>query len=371
MKRNAWRVLAALALTSIIQTAGFAAPHSTVAYEEGYQNETDALRAEMDSLRNELRTSMVTGYDDKKPTPAAAPGAGCGSCCNNCCQSCCNNGCGNCCNSCCNNGCDSCCNSCCCQPAGTCGCFEPCCHCAGVWASAEAIWFKYHRADGVRTGDEDENVAEYDLEITPRITVGYVGQDGLGARVRYWKFDHSATDEDEGFVSVDTYTFDVEVFDTFCLNRNWDLEIAAGIRYNDFEEILAEDEDDDDDWKVNEFNGFGIVASAELRRLVGTNGAIFVRARSAILMDNKNVTIEEDEEVELVDVVVGMTELAFGFDYVMPQCDGSYYFVRLQAEWQTWYNYSTAFAEIDDAEDFGAPSDVGFAGFGLGIGVAR
>jgi hypothetical protein len=233
------------------------------------------------------------------------------------------------------------------------------------------MWFKYHRADGVRTGDDEDNNAEFDLFITPRVTVGYVGQDGLGFRVRYWDCEDDANDDDEGFVKVDTYTIDFEVFDTFCLNRNWDLEIAAGLRYNEFQEILAED---DDEGFRNEFDGFGIVASAELRRLVGTNGAVFVRARGSILMDNKEVVEFEDDdedEVELIDVVVGTTELAFGYDYIWPQCDGSYYFFRLQAEWQTWYNYSTAFAVIDDDDDLGAPSDVGFAGVGFGFGLAR
>jgi hypothetical protein len=235
------------------------------------------------------------------------------------------------------------------------------------------MWFKYHRADGVRTGtDEPGDDAEFDLEATPRLTVGYVGQDGLGFRIRYWDFDHTAPDNDNGFVEVDTYTWDFEVFDTFCLNRNWDLEIAAGIRYNEFEEVLF---DDEPALRVNQFQGFGIVASAELRRLVGSNGAIFVRSRGSILMEDKdvlNLNGNNDQAVTLVDVVVGTTELAFGYDYIAPQCDGSYYFVRLQAEWQTWYNYSSAFTDVENGEDtFAGPADVGFAGIGLGIGLAR
>jgi hypothetical protein len=237
------------------------------------------------------------------------------------------------------------------------------------------MFFKYHRADGVRVGTAEKNDdAEFDQEITPRLTIGWVGTSGLGVRVRYWEFDHEAPAvEDNGsVVDVDTFTLDFEVFDTFCLNRNWDLEIAAGIRYNDFEEVML-DIPGDNDIRINDFDGFGIVVSAELRRLVGTNGALFVRARSSILMDDKDILNDpgQGQKVTLIDVVVGTTELAFGYDYVMPQCDGSYYFVRLSAEWQTWYNYSSGFEDTENNEDFAGPADVGFAGFGIGIGLAR
>ena len=380
MKRRAWRVLAAVALTSIFQTAALAAHASTVAYEEGSNPEVSVLRAEIDALRSQLHSGMAVGYNNHQPpapTPATgseggsgAPGCGCGTSCG-CGASC---GCGNACGCGCGSCCDSCCNSC-CETGGTCGCFEPCCHCPGLWASAELMWFRYHRADGVRVGtDEVGDDAEFDFEITPRFTVGWVGEDGLGFRLRYWEFDHNADAiEDAGSrVSVDTYTFDFEVFDTFCLNRNWDLEIAAGIRYNEFLEVMA-DIPGDNDLRFNSFSGFGGVASVELRRLVGTNGVVWVRARSAILMDDKDILNDpgQGQQVRLLDVTVGMTELAFGYDYVTPLCDGSYAFVGVQAEWQNWYNYSSGFEDTEDNEDFAGPSDVGFGGFGIRAGVVR
>jgi len=357
MKRTTWRVLVGCALASVFQVAVLAGETRTVAHEEG--TEAASLRTEIDALRGELHTRMTSSYDDKKTEAAPAADCGCGY------QAHC--GCG---------GCD-CCQSC-CNAGGSCGCFEPCCHCPGWWASAELIWFKYHRADGVRTGDDERgDDAEFDLEITPRLTVGYVGTDGLGARIRYWDHDHDAPDNDAGFVNVDTYTLDFEVFDTFCLNRNWDLELAAGIRYNDFEEFLFDDEGAVDFARVNRFEGFGIIVGAELRRLVGTSGAAFVRARGTILMDNKdvlnvNLTTGAGQNVELIDVVVGTTELAFGYDYISPIDCSSYYFLRLQAEWQTWYNYSSSFNDVENGEDvFDGPSDVGFAGIGVAVGVAR
>src|SRR5439155_20225081 len=113
------------------------------------------------------------------------------------------------CNSC---GCDTCgCNSA-CGCCNTCGC-ENCCR-SGVWASAELMWFKYHRADGARVSNEtarngDDDVT-FDFEITPRFAVGFVRAAGLGFRARYWEFDHTAVKGagtvDQDALSVDTYT---------------------------------------------------------------------------------------------------------------------------------------------------------------------
>src|SRR5262249_4612346 len=151
---------------------------------------------------------------------------------------------------------------------------------------------------------------------------------------------------------------DFEVFDTFCLNRNWDLEVAAGIRYNEFRETMT----DNFEFRSNEFTGWGIVASAELRRLVGCYGALFVRSRASILMSDKDIFNREldvavIQNVRLTDVVVGQIELAFGYDYIVPYCDGSYAFARIQAEWQNWYNYSSSFVDVNNSRDerFGGP----------------
>jgi hypothetical protein len=244
------------------------------------------------------------------------------------------------------------------------------------------LFFRYHRADGAREGVLPNEFNEFDFEITPRITVGWVNCDGLGVRVRFWEFDHCAQvagpdpliiDEGTFSLCVDTYTLDFEVFDTFCLNRNWDLELAAGIRYNEFLETMADDEGFGlVENRLNSFSGIGVVASAELRRLVGCNGAVFARARASILMDDKDIFNDAGPQQErLIDVTVGTTELAFGYDYVVPTCDGAYAFLRLQAEWQNWYNYSSSFVDTAANESFAGPSDVGFGGFGVGLGIVR
>jgi hypothetical protein len=351
-----------LALVAWLSGLAQAQPYRTAIYDTGGASEAGTLSSDSAALRETLGDATHQGYE--------GPACGCGSTCSGCCQQPC--GCGDRC------GCD-CCNTCC---GGTCGCFEPCCHSCGIWASAELLFFRYHRADGAREGVLPNEFNEFDFETTPRLTVGWVRCDGLGARIRYWEFDHCApvsgpdpliVNGETGSLCVDTYTLDFEVFDTFCLNRNWNLELAAGIRYNEFLEIMSDNEGfgviED---RLNSFSGFGVVASAEVRTRIGTSGALFARLRGSILMDDKDVFNESGLQQErLIDVTVGTTELAFGYDYLVPLEDGAYAFLRLQAEWQNWYNYSSSFVDTAANENFAGPSDVGFGGFGVGVGIVR
>jgi len=163
------------------------------------------------------------------------------------------------------------------------------------------------------------------------------------------------------------------------LNRNWDLELAAGLRYNYF---LEQPADTDQPFVFNPpvierrrnlFHGYGGVASAELRRLVGMSSVIWTRVRGAILMDDKFIYNEDGfggtQDARLTDVVVHQLELAFGVDYVIPRDGGGYYFLRATAEWQMWSNFSSAYDTGVDETRFDGTSDVGFGGFGFGAGL--
>jgi hypothetical protein len=248
---------------------------------------------------------------------------------------------------------------------------------------AEALFFRYHRSDGVRVGvDVPEEVAEFDLDPTPRVTIGWIdGTGSVGVRARGWEFDHNADvfgpGEDDSSVQVDTYNLDLEGFEVFALNHGWTLEISAGVRYNHFVEQLVDVEvvvngDPPVEVRRNLFHGFGGIVGAEARRALDRYGAVWARARAGILMDDKLMFNDVGAlDIRLTDVVLTQTEVAFGYDWVTPLYGGSYFFVRTTAEWQSWTNFSSNFDEIDDDETFEGHSDVGFGGFGLAVGVAR
>ncbi len=69
-----------------------------------------------------------------------------------------------------------------------------CCDQSGWIFGAEATFFKYHRTDGVRYGGGNLDETQFDYNVSPRLTLGYVNCDGLGIRVRYWNYDQTAND---------------------------------------------------------------------------------------------------------------------------------------------------------------------------------
>jgi hypothetical protein len=260
-----------------------------------------------------------------------------------------------------------------CQPACD-TCCATCCGNTGLIVLGEATFFRYHRADGVRvgTGAPGEDV-EFDFEVAPRITVGYAGSDGFGARLRWWDYDHTAgtNDGNNSFMTVDTFTLDVELFDTICCGPCWALEVSGGIRYNEFDERMVDVPSNDE--RLNSFEGWGGIVGLELRRSIGCNSALFARTRGAILMDDKTVFNRDGSVIGnntvLRDSTQGMVEIALGFEYCTQLDYGMTLFARAAGEWQNWYNFSSSFNP--DEDEFCAPSDVGFGGFVFSVGVAR
>ena len=230
----------------------------------------------------------------------------------------------------------------------------------------------------VRAGVGPNNDVEFDFEMAPRVTVGYQGGDGLGVRARWWNYHHTASTlnpiaGDNNGISVETYTLDLEVFDTVQLNCVWTAEISAGIRISEFEEVMrlfpvA--------YRENDFEGFGGVVGLELKRCIGEGSAVFARVRGAILMDDKFVAngaffpatgIFVGQADTLLDSTQGMLEIALGYEANWDLDYDAVMFARISAEWQNWYNYSSAFDPIDNAGNFGGASDGlrrlrGFAG---------
>lgn len=248
-----------------------------------------------------------------------------------------------------------------------CGCDQ------SAWIfDSEIVFFRYHRADGVNMnnyGDGDE--AEFGFDVSPRLTLGYVSPDGLGVRVRWWEYNHASDSAygqgdvagqtgDPSQISVDTYTIDIEFYEELSVGCYSTLEISGGIRYNEFEEqIIA---------NTNRFSGFGGLIGAELNRSLAIGGSVYARARLAILMDDKKVILASESvpvQSTLLDSTQGMTEIGFGYEYSRCLCGGSILTARVGAEWQNWFNYSST--SINGT--YGGPSDVGFGGFLVGVGL--
>ena len=178
-------------------------------------------------------------------------------------------------------------------------------------------------------------------------------------------------------MSVETYTLDFEIFDTFSWCR-WDFDISAGVRYNEFEETLINTggggvPPDPFETRRNTFTGWGgIIGLDGIRHLGCSNHALYGRTRVSVMSGEKTVfnvdngAVTNDEVLR--DVVQGQVELGAGYQYSRCWRDLLISF-RAGFEWQLWYDYSSAFATVNSETNFGGASNVGFLGFTFGGGV--
>lgn len=287
---------------------------------------------------------------------------------------CCDTGfCGPCndaaCNDCCDTGCDSCCDS---------GCDS---QTWGAFGQIELLLLRYHRADGVRIGADPGERTEFGFEPATRYTLGVVSPGGVGIRGRYFNYDHFEGAEDAAAgdgIGVDTYNVDLELFDTFVMSDQWAAEVSAGGRYNDFSEQMIDV--GELDFRSVDFDGVGLLAGLELRRLAGL-GHLYARARGAVLQGDKTILNVDGPvgptvqgPVTLTDTTMTVMELALGFEANYQLSNGAVLFGRAGGEMQNWANYSNAFDTITNAITgegvFDGVSDIGFGGIALSGGVS-
>lgn len=288
---------------------------------------------------------------------------------------------------------DGSCNSCnSCNPCNPCDC----CHSTGLYVQGEITFLRYHRVDGVRSQTSalifpNAQDIEFDFEASPRITVGYVFEDGLGIRTRWWDYDHAnSVDTTAGLanvnsgLSVDTYTWDLEVFDTFRLNRNWALQLSGGVRYNEFDENFSTVANVGGLTTAftnyeTDFAGFGGLVGAQLWRDLGDGFSVFMTSRGSILMDDTTMRsqlaplgiVTFDDAQTQIDHVKGIWEMQLGVAHSRDIGEGASIIAHVAAEYQMWMNYGGTWTEDVILGPQPRSTDVGFGGVVFGIGVVR
>lgn len=257
----------------------------------------------------------------------------------------------------------------------------------GLVFGIEGLLFKYHRADGVRAGSYSNvppsytDDVEFDHMLTPRITLGYVSDGGLGFRVRWWQYDQEGDPvfpETGVGMSVETDTLDLELFEVINLSERWTVEVSGGFRYNTFDELMVDPIPGA--VRLNAFEGWGGIVGLEGRRSLGVWGGLYARARAAVMMDDKLVLhtreYADEQNALLLDSTLGMTELAVGYE-ISRLVRRSCVTFRTGYEWQNWYNYSSAFTPVtttppdNPPASFAGSTDVGFGGITLALLIER
>lgn len=249
-----------------------------------------------------------------------------------------------------------------------CGYSSGCCCSAGptVTFDVDFLFMKYYQAGGVQSSDAGEIIggndsASFDFSLSPRFTLGVETNDGLGARVRYWFFDERADTNNSGYVAVDAYTFDAEIFKRVQLGCSTTLEGFGGIRWSEFN--LADDTDLD--WRID---GVGLTTGFEISHYLTSNHRLYAGTRLAVVVGDALLADEgdlDDSDGLGVDNTMLQVELAAGYEGKTNLGRGVTLVYGAGAELQNWSDAAIK----ADASDEAYTTDSGFAGFTFRLGA--
>lgn len=221
----------------------------------------------------------------------------------------------------------------------------------GAVADVELNFMKFYQTDGVGPLGAPNR---FQYEATPRITVGYVGAEGLGVRMRYWNYSYTAGTPGT-HTAVDTYNLDAELFERIDVASNTSAEWSAGIRYNDFRQ---------DEFALNqndELGGVGLLFGLKMNRDLG-RGSIYGRGRWAIMTD----TDSNNLSVATADDLGMQTEIGLGYELSRCLNNGSLLTARVGYEYQYWSGYGVSSTGLGNGL-----TGVGFEGVVFGAGIER
>ena len=182
-----------------------------------------------------------------------------------------------------------------------------------------------------------------------RLTAGYDGGSGMGARARYWFYNHGhdVVPAAVGSLGIDMDVFDVEVT-LYEQLRNWNLMITGGARYGraefggaPFFPTL----------QTAYFEGVGPTASLETTREFGDRGLYFIgNARASILFGDIHITGLPQFEDDTTTILE--SQLGVGMKRELGRAT-----LNLRTVWETqvWLN-NTFTTLIGSDLGFGGPS---------------
>jgi len=255
--------------------------------------------------------------------------------------------------------------------------------------------------------DNNANSFKNDWELTPRVWLGYSGQDGLGVRATYWQLDADAgptsivgtptntpiyvqvigastglgrnafADVGETFIashSLQLQTFDVEGTREWRRNQSSAI-LGLGIRWADMDQRFNATVFDaggalsEQVIHTHGFQGFGPTASILAVQGIGQSGlGVYGTARFSVLFGDSQQEIYEvkngganiGQDRFRSDDVLTIGELGFGLQYSHGLYGTYSGFVRAGYEGQVWF-------------DAGGPTspdgDMGLHGLLIGFGI--
>jgi len=206
-----------------------------------------------------------------------------------------------------------------------------------------------------------------------RFTLGMVGDNGVGARMRYWIYNHGHDLVPPGVSNTPTLSIDMDVFDLeVTLNEelcNFDLLLSGGVRYGRLGVSAASVSVDSYD---TYFEGTGPTVSFEAQREVGSRDLYLIgNMRASLLIGeihNSGGVVLPLEDDEIVTVL----ESQLGVGWSRETNRGELH-VRVLWETQFWMNESFYFGGVNPGSAYRelVASNLGLNGATLAVEFRR
>ena len=247
---------------------------------------------------------------------------------------------------------------------------------------------EYHLGTASADGDRQfQRPQQFPIRHGTRFWLGYVTKSGLGFRVQYWEFRHSADTQfldPLGLVAfgggADFRTFDWEVTQQVDFRR-WRMLAFGGFRYAEIRQsesldvlgTLATLQ------QSQAFNGIGLTGGANLYRPLFNSKHLswYTNMRGSVMFGDRSYNYQAGTDIifpasatanyKLSGDTLGIIEIATGPQWQMQMKRGGQFFVRGGFEGQLWLNAGT----IDNTPFDSSLGNIGFGGFSVATGIIR
>jgi hypothetical protein len=228
----------------------------------------------------------------------------------------------------------------------------------------EATFMRFHREGGV--ADVAGGEAEFDLDFTPRLEVGYVLDNGLGVRGRAWRYDASATSSNDLDINVESTVIDLEAFKAVNLGCAT-IEISGGVRLLDFEHQLEVP----GTTFTSDFEAWGLTVGLT-GRYQAFGGAFYAKGRWSVVMEDIDLIIASGGATSTFtarDHSASQIEVGIGYERAFCLRNGAVLRIRAGLEFQQWTSMVVTTPAPNTFGAFDRTQDVGFGGVVLGVGL--
>lgn len=224
-------------------------------------------------------------------------------------------------------------------------------HAQAEWGcDVEALFLKV----GTNVGTRAANAANFDPGL--RFAFSRIAEDGLGVRITYFEYDHTIVDPGLRSLTFDTYNVDFEILQELSLTDRVNVEMSAGLRYNDTQFSFPSR------FEPSDFSGVGGIVGIRGSAKIFENGEFYARTKFALMIGDGGHDSNASPLPKAYNTGRGMTEIAFGYQHTFEV--GRYQIVpRIGAEWQMWHGI------IPDIVDEHPETNLLLGGFTTGLGI--